>query len=275
MRLNERAVGTVQASATQAFEPRRSALFFTLLWSLVSRDVTARYRRSVLGPAWALIQPVFLMTVFTVLHTFVEIPSDGVPYVIFSYTALVPWTFFATAINGGGASIMGNAGIIKKIAVPRVVFPLAAALTAAFDLAMSGLVLAAMMLWFRVPIGLSLMWVPVLVGMTAALALSVGMLLAAVGTFKRDFLFAGGFLVQLWLYMSPIIYPLSSVPARWRDVYVLNPMVGILEGFRAVLIRGTVPNLELLGWSALGIAAAWAVAWPTFRIMSQYFADVL
>jgi lipopolysaccharide transport system permease protein len=249
--------------------------FFNLLWALVSRDVRGRYRRSILGPAWAIIQPLFLMVVFTIIRGFVNIPSEGVPYVIFSYSALVPWGFFSSAVNGCGPSIIGNAGILKKMAVPREVFPLAAVLTAAFDLLMSGLVLAGMMLWFRVPVGWSLLWVPILVLMTGALALGVGMFLAALGTFKRDFLMAGGFLMQLWLYVSPIIYPVSSVPERWRGLYVLNPMVGIIEGFRAVLVKGTVPDLGLLVWSLFGIAVAWAVAWPLFRKMSQYFADVL
>jgi len=249
--------------------------FLTLLWALVSRDVRGRYRRSILGPAWAIIQPLFLMVVFTIIRGFVNIPSEGVPYVIFSYSALVPWAFFSSAVSSCGPSIMGNAGILKKMAVPREVFPLAAVLTAAFDLLMSGLVLAGMMLWFRVPVGWSLLWVPVLVLMTGVLALGVGMFLAALGTFQRDFLMAGGFLMQLWLYVSPIIYPVSSVPERWRGLYVLNPMVGILEGFRAVLIKGTMPDLGLLVWSLLGIAVAWTVGWPLFRYMSQYFADVL
>jgi lipopolysaccharide transport system permease protein len=249
--------------------------FLTLLWALVSRDVRGRYRRSILGPAWAIIQPLFLMVVFTFIRGIVNIPSEGVPYVIFSYSALVPWTFFSSAVSNCGPSIMGNAGILKKMAVPREVFPLAAVLTAAFDLLMSGLVLAGMMLWFRVPVGWLLLWVPVLVLMTGTLALGVGMFLAAFGTFKRDFLMAGGFLMQLWLYVSPIIYPVSSVPERWRGLYVVNPIVGILEGFRAVLIKGAAPDLGLLAWSLLGIVVAWAVAWPLFRYMSQYFADVL
>ena len=253
----------------------RVGRFFNLLWALVSRDLRGRYRRSILGPAWAIIQPLFLMVVFTIIRGFVNIPSEGMPYVIFSYSALVPWMFFSKAVGDCGPSIMSNAGILKKMAVPREVFPLAAVLTAAFDLVMSGLVLAGMMFWFRVPVGWSLLWAPVLVLMTGTLALGLGMFLAALGTFKRDFLMAGGFLMQLWLYASPIIYPISSVPEQWRGLYVLNPMVGILEGFRAVLVKGTVPDLGLLTWSLLGIVVAWVVAWPLFRSMSQYFADVL
>ncbi len=249
--------------------------FLNLLWALVSRDVRARYRRSILGPLWAIIQPLFLMVVFTILRGFVDIPSEGIPYPIFSYSALVPWTFFSTAVNNSGPSIMSNAGILKKMAVAREIFPLAAVLTAGFDLLMSGLVLAGMMIWFHVPVGWSLLWLPLLIVLTGLLALAVGMFLAALGTFKRDFLLAGTFLMQLWLYATPIIYPLSSVPERWRVFYVLNPMVGLLEAFRSILARGVAPDLELLAWALPGIALAWLVSWPFFRVMSQYFADVL
>ena len=246
-----------------------------LLWALVLRDIRARYRRSILGPAWAIIQPLMLMVVFTIIRGIVNIPSDGTPYVIFSYSALVPWTFFSTATQTCGSSIMSNASLIKKMSIPREILPLASVITASFNLLMSGLVLAGMMIWFRVSMSWSLLWLPVLIIMTGALAMSIGMLLAAFGTFKRDFLIVGGFLMQLWLYVSPVIYPVSSVPERWRELYVLNPMVGILEGFRSALIKGEMPNLTLLGWSVLGIVLFFMIAHPLFRKMSQYFADVL
>lgn len=249
--------------------------FFTLLRALVSRDIRGQYRRSILGPAWAIIRPVFMMVIFTFLRGIVDIPSDGIPYPIFSFTVLVPWAFFTAAVTACGGSVMGNASIIKKMPIAREVFPLAATVTAAFDLVMSGLVLAGLMVWFKVPAGWALLWVPVLVLMTAVLAMAVGMFLAALGTFKRDFLMAGGFAIQLWLYASPIIYPVSSVPARWRAWYILNPMVGILEGFRNVLARGQSPDLDLLLWSLPGIMLALLIGWPLFRKMSQYFADVL
>ncbi|MBI3978497.1 MAG: ABC transporter permease [Chloroflexi bacterium] len=254
---------------------QRIERFWNLLGALVARDIRARYRRSALGPAWAILQPLVLMVLFNMIRGFVDIPSDGVPYIIFSFSALVPWTFFGNAVMFCGPSIFSNAGIVKKIAVEREVFPAAAVVTALFDLAMSGLVLAAMMLWFQVPIGWSVLWLPVLVLLTGLLALGVGMGIAALGTFKRDFIMASPFLMQFWLYATPIIYPLSSVPERWRPFYVLNPMVGIIEAYRAVLVKGIAPDLGLLAWSLVGIAVVWAVAWPLFRAVSQYFADVL
>jgi len=256
------------------WEGRRSR-FFTLLWALVRRDVTARYRRSLLGPAWAILQPLILMVLFTMLRGFVNIPSEGVPYVLFSYAALVPWTFFTNAVSFCGPSVTSNAGVIKKMALPREVFPLAAVTTALFDFAMSGLVMAGMMLWFRVPVGWTLLWLPVLVFLTAALAFGVGMFIASLGTFKRDFIFATPFLMQFWLYATPVIYPLSSVPEQWRTLYMLNPMVGVIEGFRNVLIRASAPPLEALGWSALMTGVVLVITWPIFRWLSQYFADVL
>ncbi len=251
------------------------APFLNLLWALVARDIRARYRRSFLGPAWAIIHPFMLMVVFTIVRGIINIPSDGVPYVIFSYSALVPWTFFSTATQMCGSSIMSNASIIKKIAIHLEILPLTAVMTAAFNLLMSGLVLMGMMMWFRTPTGWALLWIPFLVLLTGLLAMGVGMLLAALGTFKRDFLMAGNFLMQLWLYISPIIYPMSSVPEDWLPFYVLNPMVGIIEGFRNVLIQGNRPDLRLLTWSILGIGIVWIIAHPIFRRMSQYFADVL
>jgi lipopolysaccharide transport system permease protein len=253
----------------------RIARFTNLLLALVRRDVTARYRRSVLGPAWAIIQPLVLMVLFTMIRGFVDIPSEGVPYIIFSYSALVPWTFFSNAVNLSGPSIYSNGAIIKKIALPREVFPLAAVVTALFDFAMASLVLVGMMLWFRVPVGWLLLWLLPLVVLTALLAFAVGMGVAALGTFRRDVILATPFLMQFWLYATPIIYPLSSVPERWRTLYMLNPTVGLIESFRNVLVKGMAPPAEALVWSALMTALALAVAWPLFRSLSQYFADVL
>lgn len=243
--------------------------------ALVYRDITARYRRSWLGPLWAILQPLILMVLFNMLRGFVSIPSDGLPYALFSYTALVPWTFLTNAISFCGPSIALNATVIKKITMPREVFPLAAVVTALFDFCMASLVLAGMMLWFRISLGWALLWLPVLVLIITALAFGVGMLIASLGTFKRDFIFATPFLMQFWLYATPVIYPLSSVPDRWRTLYLLNPMVGVIEGFRNVLLQATSPPLEALGWSAVTTIALLAVAWPLFRWLSQYFADIM
>ena len=254
---------------------RETSRFLTLLWALVVRDVTSRYRRSSLGIWWAFLQPLILMLLFNMLRGFVKIPSDGVPYVLFSYAALVPWTFFANSLSACGPSIITNAEVIKKIALPREVFPLAAVFTALFDFAMSAIVLSALMAWFKVQVGLALLWLPVLILLMAATAYAIGMLLAGLGTFRRDFTFATPFLTQAWLFITPVIYPISSVPERWRSVYMLNPMVGIIEGFRNVLLKNSAPPWEPLAVSVAITAVMLAVCWPLFRRLSAYFADVL
>ncbi|MFB0536697.1 MAG: ABC transporter permease [Anaerolineae bacterium] len=245
----------------------------TLLFAPVYRDVTARYRRSLLGPLWAILQPLILMVVFSLLRGVLDIPSEGMPYVLFSYAGLVPWSFFSTAVTRCGSSILSNASIVKKIALPREVFPLAAVITALFDFLMSGLVMAGMMIFYRVPVGWSLLWLPVLCLNAGLLAFAVGMVIASVGTFKRDFIIATPFLMQIWLLATPVVYPLSSVPEHWQSLYLLNPMVGIIEGFRAVLLKAETPPLGSLGWSVLVTLLALALAWPFFRWMSRYFAD--
>ena len=165
--------------------------------------------------------------------------------------------------------------VIKKIAIPREIFPLSAVITALFDFIMAGVVLVGMMIWFQVSVNWTLLWLPILTFLTTLLGFGVGMLIAALGTFKRDFIFATPFLMQFWLYATPIIYPLSSVPERWRTLYMLNPMVGVIEGFRDVLLRASPPSLEALSWSAVTTGIILVIIWPIFRWLSQYFADVV
>jgi lipopolysaccharide transport system permease protein len=224
---------------------------------------------------WAFLQPMILMLLFNMLRGFVNIPSDGLPYVLFSYSALVPWTFFTNAVAACGPSIITNAEVIKKIALPREVFPLAAVAATLFDFCMSGIILAAMMIWFKVPVGWALLWLPVLIVLMVAVSYSVGILLAGLGTFRKDFIFATPFLTQAWLFVTPVIYPLSTVPEKWQSIYMLNPMVGVIEGFRNVLLKATAPPTEALGISVIVTGILLAISWPIFRKLSGYFADVL
>ena len=216
-----------------------------------------------------------LMVVFTALRGVLDIASGDIPYVIFSYSALMPWTFFSNSVNRAGPSILGNANIIKKIRVSRELFPVVSIATAAFDFAMAGIVMAGFMIWYKVPVNLSLLWLPILLAMTAFLAMGVGMFFAALGVYRRDFLTVNGFVLQLWLYATPIIYPIERIPDKWLTLYKLNPMVGILEGFRSVLARGQSPDIELLLWAVPGIVLVMLIASPLFRYSSRYFADVL
>jgi lipopolysaccharide transport system permease protein len=251
------------------------AQFFNLLRALVARDIRARYRRSLLGPAWAILQPLILMVLFNMMRGFVNIPSDGEPYVIFSYSALVPWTFFSNAVNFCGPSVATNASILKKMSLPREVFPISAVVTSVFDFLMASIILAGMMAWFHVPFTLKIFWIPVLVVTTSSLAFGVGMIIASLCSFKRDFIFATPFLMQFWLFATPVIYPLSSVPEKWRTLYMLNPMVGIIEGFRNVLIKGVSPSFDSFSISIGMTIIILCITWPIFRRLSQYFADVM
>ena len=254
---------------------QRWSRFATLLYALVVRDITSRYRRSSLGMWWAFLQPLILMLLFNMLRGFVNIPSDGIPYVLFSYAALVPWTFFTNAVAACGPSITTNAEVIKKISLPREVFPLASVTSTLFDFAMSGIILAAMLVWFKIPVGLQLLWLPLLIVLMTAISFGVGILLAGLGTFRKDFILATPFLTQAWLFATPVIYPLSTVPEHWRSYYMLNPMVGVIEGFRNVLLKSAPPDVEALGLSVLTTCLLLAIAWPVFRRLSGYFADVL
>jgi lipopolysaccharide transport system permease protein len=215
------------------------------------------------------------MVVFTFLRGVIKIPSEGVPYVIFSYSALVPWTFFASSINRCGPSILSNGNLIKKIDMPREVFPLSAITTSFFDFLMSSIVLAGMMVCFKVDFSFMLLWLPILLLTTGSLAFGIGMFIASIGCFKRDIIIATPFLIQLWLFATPVIYPTSSVPDKWIWLYKINPMVGIIEGFRNVLVKGQSPNPELLVYSTIVTVLLLLLAWPIFRWLSQYFADVL
>lgn len=254
---------------------QRWSRFASLLYALVVRDITSRYRRSALGIWWAFLQPLVLMLLFNMLRGFVNIPSDGIPYVLFSYSALVPWTFFTNAVAACGPSITTNAEVIKKIALPREVFPLASVTSTLFDFAMSGIILAGMLVWFKVSVGWQLLWLPILIVLMTAISFAVGILLAGLGTFRKDFIFATPFLTQAWLFATPVIYPLSTVPEQWRTYYMLNPMVGVIEGFRNVLLKSAAPPVEALGLSLVVTCLLLAVSWPIFRRLSGYFADVL
>jgi len=246
-----------------------------LLWALTYRNIMSRYRKSILGPFWALIQPIVYMLVFTFLRGVTEFSDEGIPYPIFTFAALVPWTFFSNAVVQSAPSVLMNASVIKKTAFPIEVFPLSAVMTTFFDFIMSGIVLAGLMIWYRIPVGFALLWLPVLLLVTALLAFAVGMFLASFGTFKRDLVMAAPFLMQFWLFTSPVMYPLSQVPEKWRSLYIINPVVGLIEGYRHVFLKASNPPIAPLIWSVVITLVILAFVWPFFRWVAQYFADTV
>ncbi|MBK6532705.1 MAG: ABC transporter permease [Deltaproteobacteria bacterium] len=243
--------------------------------SLVKREVLARYKQSVLGPAWAILQPLVLMLTFSFVASFARLPSDGVPLPLFSYTALIPWTMFQNGVMMATPSIVLNAGIIKKIYFPREVLPVGSILVSLFDFVMSFAVLVGLLVWYGRAPGPWVAILPLLVVVQLALGLGVGLLTSALGTFKRDVIFATFFALQMWMYASPVIYPLSAVPARWRTLYLLNPMAGIVSGYRTALLDTGPPDLMALGMAAGSSLLILAGGYTVFKALERWYADVI
>jgi lipopolysaccharide transport system permease protein len=246
-----------------------------LLFFLAWRDFRLRYRQTFLGILWALIQPLFTMIVFTLLFgKVVQVPSDGLPYPVFYYAALLPWIYFSNVVSLSATSVLSNASLITKVYFPRVFLPVAPALTALVDLGIGSLLLLGLIPWFGLPFTWKLALWPVLVFLLFALTLSVGALLAAWNVRYRDIKHALPLVIQLWLYATPIIYPLSLVPERFRILVLLNPLTGIVEAFRA----SCSPSLSV-DWSALiasvaVIAILLVVSLFYFTKLEREFADI-
>jgi lipopolysaccharide transport system permease protein len=249
--------------------------FRDLLYFLSWRDVKVRYKQTVLGVAWAIIQPLFTMIVFTLFFgRLAGVPSDNVPYPLFAYAGLLPWTFFANAIGSSGNSLVGSANLITKVYFPRMIIPAAAIAAGLVDLGISFLVLVVLMIYYRIHVTWGILMFPVVVLLTALLALGVGMWLSALNVKYRDVRFALPFIIQLWMFVSPVIYPASFLPAQFRWLLSLNPMTGIIEGYRSSLFGRT------FNWSALAVSAAITLALLlyssyAFHRMEKNFADII
>ena len=247
-----------------------------LLSSLVHREIIARYKQSVLGPAWAVFQPLPLMVLFTMIRSFVGgIPSDGLPYPIFAYSALLPWTFFSNSVSFGTPSIVRNAGIIRKIYFPREIFPIATALTSFFDFLMASVIYMGLMIWYRIPVSPWLFLLPVFLVTQVILAIGIALIFSAIGAFRRDVVFGVPLLMQFWMFLNPIMYPLSSVPDQYRFLYLLNPMAGILDGYRSILVKHTAPEWTPVLYGVAGAVIVFYVGYLFFKSLEMRFADVV
>jgi len=246
-----------------------------LFWFLVKRDIKTRYAQSIMGVGWAIIQPVFSMIIFTVVFgNIAKINSEGIPYAIFSYTALVPWTYFSSSLTDSSRSLISSKNLITKVYFPRLVIPVAPVLAKLIDFGISFLILIGMMVWFGIMPSIWAAFIPILVLIMMLAAAGVGMWLTALSIQYRDIQYGSSFFIQLLMYLSPVIYPASNVPDKFQLVYAMNPMVGVIEGFRAVLL-GT----HSMPWFYIGIGSASAVVLFIsgalyFRRMERYFADV-
>ncbi|MFV0422324.1 ABC transporter permease [Oleidesulfovibrio sp.] len=246
-----------------------------LLMFLVWRSIRVRYAQSLLGVGWAVIQPLFSMVVFTVVFgNLAKVDSEGVPYAVFSFTALVPWTYFSNALVESAGSLVGNANMIRKVYFPRLVLPLSAVIAKLVDFGIAMIMLLAIMAWYGVAPTWGVIYLPLLVFFMMATATGIGMWLTALSIQYRDVHYSLNFVVQLLMYAAPVVYPVSLIPVEYRLLYGCNPMVGVIEGFRSALL-GTVPmpwDLLALGGSiALFLSFTGALY---FRSKEKIFADV-
>lgn len=247
-----------------------------LLYFLVWRDTKVRYKQTALGASWAVLQPLLLMLVFSVfLGRLARVPSDGLPYPVFTYAALVPWTLFASSLTGASQSLVSDQSLVTKVYFPRVIIPIASVGSFVVDFVISLAVLIVMMAIYGIVPGLALLWAPVFVALTLAAGLAVGIFFAAVNVRYRDVRYAVPFLVQLWLFSSPVAYPTSMVPDRLQVVYGLNPMSGVIEGFRWALLGKEAPDLGLLVVSSVLVILGLVGALAYFERTQRSFADEL
>lgn len=263
--------GWVPLKLSQLWEYRE------VLYFLVWRDIKVRYRQTLIGAAWAIIQPFMTMVIFSVFFGRVaKMPSDGIPYPLFAFAALVPWTIFANAVTLSTNSLVHSGHLITKVYFPRLLVPMARVLSGLPDLGLSFLVLLGMIWWYGLlQIGPAVLWLPALALLAFVTALGVGLWLSALNVRYRDVQHAVPFLIQLWFFATPIAYPSSLLSDRWRIIYGLNPMVGVVEGFRwALLSSGNAPGPTVVA-SALAALAILVTGAFFFRRVERTFADVV
>ncbi len=251
-------------------------LYRDLVAILVARDIKVKYKQTVLGGLWAVIQPFFMMVVFSLLFgRLAKIPSDGIPYPIFNYTAMIAWTYFSGAVSASSNSIVGSQNLISKVYFPRIIIPATPVISGLLDFALAFVMLLAMMLYYNIYPSLLVVTLPLLVILMMLTASGVGMLLAALNAKYRDIRYTVPFIVQFWMFVTPIVYPASLVPARYRTIYALNPMTGVVEGFRASLLGKTAFPADMVAVSAVVSFALFFVGLFYFKQVERFFADVV
>jgi lipopolysaccharide transport system permease protein len=247
-----------------------------LLYFLIWRDIKVRYKQTALGATWAIIQPFFTMVVFSLFFgRLAKVPSDGIPYPIFSFAALVPWTFFANGLGQSSNSLVGSANLITKVYFPRLTIPIASVLSGIVDFVLAFVVLLGMMLFYRMAPTANVLWLPLFLLLALVASLGVGLWLSALNVEYRDVRYVVPFITQFWLFVTPIAYPSSLLHEPWRTIYGLNPMVGVVEGFRwALLGTKTAPGPIIAVSSAAALLILITGAFY-FRRMEKTFADIV
>jgi lipopolysaccharide transport system permease protein len=255
---------------------RRLVDYADLLRTLSIHRINVRYRQTLLGVAWAVLQPLLMMAIFAIVFSrFAGIASEGAPYALFAYVALLPWTFFATAVTTATGSLVSHTQLLTKVYFPREILPLTYIVAGLFDFALGLIALAVLMAWFQAPVTTAIFYVPLLVALLAAFALAISLVLSALQVRWRDIGVAMPVLVQVWMFVSPVIYPLSVVPDAWRPLYLLNPIAGIINSFRDVLLRGQAPDPVPLGYATVVTALALPLAYQVFKRAEATMADIV
>ena len=252
------------------------AAYWELLMNLTRREVKGRYSQSLFGIGWAIAQPLATMAVFTfVFSRLANMTSNGVPYTVFVYAGLVPWFFFLNSVNSGTMSLVQYRNIVTKTYFPREIIPLAQVASRLLDFGAAASLVAVLMAYYRVPVTTWALLLPVVFVLLVAFTTAVTLLTSAVNVFYRDVNPVVQIGLQLWLYVTPIAYPFTAVPRQWRTAIALNPLTGIIEGFRSAIVYGAAPDWNLLGLSASLSAATLVLAFVLFKRLDRYFADVI
>jgi lipopolysaccharide transport system permease protein len=255
---------------------RRLSEYPDLIRTLSAHRISVRYRQTLLGVSWAVLQPLLMMAIFAVVFSrLAGIPSEGAPYPLFAFVALLPWTFFSTSLTSGTGSLVSHTQLITKVYFPREILPLTYVVAALFDFTIGLGVLGVLMVWFDAPFTMAVVYLIPLVLLLAAWSLAVALVLSAAQVRWRDVGVAMPVLVQVWMFVSPVIYPLGVVPESWRPLYLLNPMAGIINSFRDVLLRGQAPDATPLLYAVLVTACALPLAYLAFKRTEATMADVI
>lgn len=247
-----------------------------LLYFLSWRDIKVRYKQTALGALWAILQPFLTMLVFSVFFgRLAKMPSDGIPYPIFAFAALVPWTFFSSGLTQSGNSLIQNAGMLKKVYFPRLIVPVSSILCGVVDFGFAFLILLLMMLWYGIVPTANVVWLPVLLLLAFCASLGVGLWLSAMNVRFRDVRYTIPFISQFWLFATPIAYPSSLLGEPWKTIYGINPMVGVVEGFRWALLGTATSPGPMLGVSVVTAVLILVSGIFYFRRMESTFADIV
>lgn len=253
---------------------KKLAQYKDLIWTLSAHRVKVRYKQSVLGVLWAVLQPLSMMLIFTFIFSFIaRMPSEGLPYAVFAFTALLPWNYFSTGVSNATNSLVTHAQFVTKVYFPREILPLTYIVAALFDFGIASILLGALMFYYHIPLTINALYAIPIILVLSCFALAMSFLLSATQVRFRDIGVAVPLLLQVWLFATPVIYPLGAVPVRWRSFYVLNPMVGVVENFRRVILTGAAPESRSLFLSAALSVTLLVVSYLYFKRSEATMAD--